>query len=625
MSRNQIRSNQLITTFGPGAMVDLPSQSIIVAGLEEWNYAEDAPCYVEESRLAAKIARALQSMYPTFNRKSVKLRLPPPSGEDLFVRGTVTPGVTGYVFPHWFVAQAVELSQKNYRRRPLIMRGQLSSSGKYKHQGVDRKGKTNTFTVPVVPIRFVRACKKGHVGDIQWRRFVHEAEGADQRCRQELWLEERGSTGDLSETWIACDCGAFRCITDALGDGALGQCNGSRPWLDDMDPVCGEANRFLNRTASNAYFSQSWSVISIPDSLPKLEEVVMEFWETDTVKFHKITEEHVLALAREMNSVLDDKLGDLSNADVLAAIDRVRNGETALAVARPVKEIEFDALKDAPRAEATDVPEGDFYARAMRPDLWNDPQLNAALENVTQVHRLREVVALIGFTRFEPETTDVTGELSLDVERAPLTREPHWMPVSENRGEGIFLEFKPEAIEAWRNRPGVQAREEELVASFKTWQKEHPGAAEDFLGCSYIMLHSLAHLLITAISLDCGYPLSSLRERIYAPDMHDQMVDRYGILIYTASAGVEGTLGGLVQAGREIRKHFRHALRLGALCSSDPACASGTAAKTDKVAGSACHGCLYIAETSCERFNQYLDRALVVPTIEHRDAAFFTL
>ena len=50
-------------------------------------------------------------------------------------------------------------------------------------------------------------------------------------------------------------------------------------------------------------------------------------------------------------------------------------------------------------------------------------------------------------------------------------------------------------------------------------------------------------MLITAIALDCGYPASSLRERVYAGEQG------YGILIYTGSSDSDGTLGGLVQAG----------------------------------------------------------------------------
>ncbi len=123
------------------------------------------------------------------------------------------------------------------------------------------------------------------------------------------------------------------------------------------------------------------------------------------------------------------------------------------------------------------------------------------------------------------------------------------------------------------------------------------------------MLHSLSHLLMTAVSLECGYPASSLRERVYASP------GQYGILAYTGSSDAEGTLGGLVEAGRRIREHLRHALELGLLCSNDPICAFHRPEQHDPQAllGSACHGCLLVAETSCEQHNDFLDRALVVP------------
>ena len=135
----------------------------------------------------------------------------------------------------------------------------------------------------------------------------------------------------------------------------------------------------------------------------------------------------------------------------------------------------------------------------------------------------------------------------------------------------------------------------------------------------YILLHSLSHLLLTAVSLECGYPASSLRERVYARPGH------YGILIYTGSPDTEGTLGGLVQAGREAPKHLRRAIELAALCSNDPVCAYHRPTEHDHqlLNGAACHGCLLIAETSCEQRNEFLDRALVTATVEALGAEFF--
>ncbi len=74
------------------------------------------------------------------------------------------------------------------------------------------------------------------------------------------------------------------------------------------------------------------------------------------------------------------------------------------------------------------------------------------------VHRLREVVAQVGFTRFESSMPDIEGELSLEVRSAPLAQEVKWVPAVENRGEGVFISFRKDALESWRVRKEVQAR-----------------------------------------------------------------------------------------------------------------------------------------------------------------------
>jgi hypothetical protein len=120
----------------------------------------------------------------------------------------------------------------------------------------------------------------------------------------------------------------------------------------------------------------------------------------------------------------------------------------------------------------------------------------------------------------------------------------------------------------------------------------------------------------------CGYPASSLRERIYA----DPVAQRFGILLYTASADADGTLGGLVQQARYFEDHLAQALSTATLCSNDPICAQhtpGSSLEERWLHGAACHGCALVAETSCEMRNDYLDRALVVPALGVLGASFF--
>lgn len=248
------------------------------------------------------------------------------------------------------------------------------------------------------------------------------------------------------------------------------------------------------------------------------------------------------------------------------------------------------------------------------------------IDRLVLLPRLTEVRALVGFTRFEPRTTDIDGELDIGAEVARIDDPLSWLPAVENAGEGFFFSLKESSLLAWwEKKPGAQARDALFKAGFRRWQEQRDDrrkAKPDFASARYVLLHSLAHLLITAVSLECGYSASSIRERIYAGKGGS------GILLYTASPGAEGSLGGLVEVGRHLSRYLDHALDLGRLCANDPVCAAhvpdAEVGHSDRhLEGASCHGCLLISEPSCERMNVYLDRSLVVPTVESSDAAFF--
>jgi hypothetical protein len=590
VSRDQLRSSQVVLTFGPGSMVDLPEASTLIASLEHWRYDIDRIPVITEPRLAAKVAEKLQ-------RSSVSLRSPPPAPDNPAARRT---DVTAWRFPEWFIVQhAVQVG--SFRRRQLVHADRLQNG---RFRGIDRNH-------DVVPVRFVRACKKGHIGDIDWRALVH---GGKTDCRRDLWLEERGTTGDLGDIHVLCECGKSQPMSQAarMELKLLGHCDGNRPWLGPgKRESCAELNRLLIRSASNAYFPQILSVISIPDMRSPVDDVVNVLWEDFLIDVETPEE---LAKVRGKRTP-SERLAGLDDAAILASIRRKRQGGSD---DRKIKEVEFEALAEAKDELGSDQPGGDFFARALPEFSWRSAD-TANIERVVLVHRLREVMAQVGFTRFEASGPDTSGELDLDVESAPLALDSSWVPAVENRGEGLFLQFDTQAIDDWVKRPKVAARGEALLAGFTLWQRDHPQSKRVFPGLPYVLLHSLSHLLMTAMSLECGYPASSLRERVYA------MPGRYGVLIYTGSSDSEGTLGGLIQAGRDLRRHMRRALELGALCSNDPICAYHRPANHNHqmLNGAACHGCMLVAETSCEQRNEFLDRALVVPTVEALGCEFF--
>jgi len=163
-----------------------------------------------------------------------------------------------------------------------------------------------------------------------------------------------------------------------------------------------------------------------------------------------------------------------------------------------------------------------------------------------------------------------------------------------------------------------------LKAGHGGWRNSrHLDPNEGYPGIRYAMLHTLSHLLIRELALECGYNAASIRERLYA-DVSSAN-PQAGILIYTAAADSDGTLGGLVDLGKpeNLGRLLRQALNRSKICSSDPLCSEHDPGKDRSLHAAACHACSLVAETSCERGNRYLDRSLLVQTLDRGDAAFF--
>ena len=618
MNDNVIRQSQLITTWGPGAMIDLPKYSVIVSGLQDWATLRREK--VNEPRLVAKLRRILDT--------PILELFTPPRHEENAQRAAP---VGARIFPTWFIVKDARLSPRNaqWRRRRLVRWDQL-----HKRRFVE-DGKRK----PVVPVRFVSACPKGHIDDLNWRAFVHPG---GRRCEQPLWLEERGTSGDIVDTYAVCECGEERSLYEAAGarTSALGRCAGKRPWIGQFArEACEESYRLLVRTASNAYFPQTMSVISLPESDAGLAARVSQH--RDRLK--AADDLGALASFRKIPE-LAAAFADADDAAVIAEYRRQRDGGGGVDV--PVKDAEFEILDKGDARIGEDDPRSEFFAETLDraewdrdgdpPPIWNKtvprpstalaggrPRQRSpleALDKLVLVHRLREVVALLGFTRFEAIGPDKDGEIDLDVERAALAETMTWLPAMENRGEGVFVSFDADRVERWCEQAEVRAHGRRLESAWRAWASARHREPAGFPGLPYVMLHSLAHMLMTSIALECGYPASSLRERVYAGE------GRYGILIYTGASDSEGTLGGLVDTGRRFAGHLRRALRDNLLCSNDPVCAEhapDSPYESRPLHGAACHGCLLIAETSCEQRNDFLDRALVVPTVGAVNVAFF--
>ncbi len=589
-----VRRSQVVTTFGPGAMVDLIDHAVLVGGLDFWNFdATKGGTTIVEPRLREAIAER-------FKVRKRKLSIEdafrePPTGDEQ--DSTPLRGIQVLEFPRWHVCQSPSC-------RALVRSDNLELKRERYHHACNRSKSSET-----VPIRFVAACSKGHIQDFPWIYFVHAGSESGPCPAPSLSLEE-GASGDFSEVVVVCSCGERRSLAHALVEEANPVCHGDRPWLgpEGQQPCAGQNLRLLVRTASNGYFPQVVSALSVPDEAGALQNAVRQVWDVLTA-----ADKDSLPAFRLIPKV-KAALSPYSDADVLATIASIRKGEGV--PREPLRTAEWKQFLAASPEKPGELPRIDerfFVRRGGVPKV-----LAGWVERLVLAHKLREVRAQIGFTRIEPVTADLQGEFDLGVEVQDLGLQTDWLPATEILGEGVFIQLDEARVQAWEKRPQVIQRGVALLAGYDAWA-EGVDRAPPFPGIRFYMLHSLAHLLVSAVSLEAGYSASSIRERIYCA-AGDSDTPMAGILLSTGSSGTDGTLGGLVEQGRHLERHFRRAFQLGKLCSNDPVCGhhSPQGDPSERfLEGAACHGCLFIAECSCERFNCYLDRALVVPTMGH--------
>jgi hypothetical protein len=627
MGDDVIRMSQVVGMFGPGAMLDLPERSVVVGGLDRWDMrSPNAFRTIEEPRLARLLHQRLGGGndprlgvdYPP------ALRTPPIDPND---RRVLRPSVEASIFPEWFVCDTIDGDPPGRRR--LIRFTDLQPPARKEHVGEDGKKRRAS------PVRFVCGCTKGHLQDIEWRRILHPDGTA---CREQMWLVDAGTSADPRDTRVTCDCGQSLTLEELFQPRRLGICRGERPWIGDRDPVTCDAPKglsLLTRSATNTYFPQVATVISLPQAEDKLSRLIEQQWSV----LQKAKEATWVGMAREMNPAVSAALEGYSDEAVFARIQAMVAGERAADAAVDPRIAEFELFASGRRLIGEDTRDALLHAETLRRDEWDsggDPALRG-IGSLVAVHRLREVSCLYGFTRFEPAAlaTDDLEDVGLAVEGAPLGRSPSWLPAVELFGEGLFLTFDPEALSAWLSRPSLTVRSKKLADGVTKWEQARRArgllhADRTDLGerirPEYVMAHSLAHALMTEVALDCGYPASAMKERVYAPPHAPGEPIRAGLLLYTASAGTQGTLGGLVEISRRFPKVLKAALERLMLCSGDPVCADHDPAATDEdraLHGAACHGCLLVAETSCEARNLHLDRALLVDTVGTAGAGFF--
>jgi len=582
----KMRPSSAVSMHGPGAVVDMPTVSAIMLGLDHWFPTADD--IVEEPRLEQHLG--VENFYS-----------PPKPAANKFG------GLPAAIFPEFLVCS-------HARCRQLAKFSEFSS---IRNQGVEYVcDNTNSHSgfkgrPPAFTSRFMVACPRGHIDDFPWVTYVHKSKGNG--CSGPLSLFDTGNSGTVSDLVVKCSgCGARRAMSDAFKKSEIGSCSGRMPWIaQNAHSTCDQEARTLLRGASNAYFSVVASAITIPP------------W-SDPIQGHLAKYRAILMNVDSREKLVNlyemKLLPDLANRYTVEEVWMALSSKPAVEGLRPA---EWRALTK-PDGYASSQDGAEFESNPeVVPGRYSDQ-----VEQVVAVTRLREVRALRGFTRIDVIAEVGDDDVSaVDVRMARLSSDKGfpWLPAVDLRGEGIFVKLKeegPKGVREWEKRPSVLEESARLESLWKEWRANKELPEKPFVGMRLLLVHSLAHAMIRHLALDSGYSSAAIRERIYVANGDQPMA---GFLLYTASNDSDGSLGGLVDQARTKRfdEVLTGALREAQLCAQDPLCGSKETDTSANLNGSACHACLLIAENSCEFGNRLLDRNLLVSTVGTSGLEYF--
>lgn len=599
----KLRRSQVITTWGPGAIVDFragghegAAVSVVAAGLDEWDRCAPPvgmlhPQSITEPRLQARL-------------RVEGFRLPPVEPEAQSAKGGAVRGhLIGVRFPQWLQCPECHLLQwarswhEDKPGDPVLVCPACTARAKKR--------------VAVVPVRFIVACEDGHLDEFPWGWWVgHKAPD----CKGPLELRSHGGAG-LANLVVHCrSCHAARSLSGIFSKDALKglTCRGHKPWLGTAPDGCEREPRVLQRGASNLYFSVVVSALDIPPWSDRIQHALGSIWGA------LVGAEPADRLTILKSFKVDTKLG--MPLDQIAA--EVDTRLTLLQRTDPnaLRWEEYERFVSDHKVPLDAPSEFEVHVEPV------PPELRRWFGRVVRATRLREVRVLRGFTRIHPPMGE-RNAVDVGPRIAPIqAKHRDWLPAIEVRGEGIFLELDREELARWEDRPDARARAGRVDAAYREmWRRRFGDAVPPprRILPRTLVIHSLAHVLMRQLALTCGYPSASLRERLYVDEGEHAMC---GLLIYTATPDSEGTLGGLVRQGAADRlvPLIEQALTGMTWCSSDPLCIQGAHSHSEPQNLAACHACLLVAETSCEEFNVLLDRASLVGTPDDPAAGYFS-
>jgi len=625
------RPSSLLYTYGPGAIMDLPGFSVMPAGLDDWE-----PIWKRREHIPSIIEPRLLNVVRMHLGNQVDALRPYPwqPKQNAFAKEGADLGIPARVYPQWLRCTGCDylgpLPRFTYTnthpfRPDLAQFIHKSCPGRGSRRPGAKSGKRES---PAVPAQHLLTCTNGHLDEFPYQLWVHRGGPCPKAERPDLKMRDANVGKSVGSMIVCASCGTTRGMAEAQGavgrDKLPRKCRGRHPHLNAFDSECDARPALIMMGASNLWFASTQSIIVMPRTDAENAEALGDRLRLD-VGVDQIREfAGQLAVIRAMARLKDIDLSEVSDdslavaiADVLTPPESDEKRSEKLADWDPVellipewqylqKPALFPQQKNTSGLMVTEMPRG--------------PELHHKIRRVVAVNQMKKANAFIGFTRLDE--LDRVNDLSSRLVKLTRNGRPTWVPATEDRGEGIFLQLNLDEVQAWENStystPLWAAHRESNRRNFGRRFSDTAKVIDPdtrLPAPRYWLLHTLSHVLIREMAMSCGYGAASLTERIYGWPASAHREGAAGLLICTTASDSEGTLGGLVALSEPVRLQglVISALRRAGRCSSDPVCAMRTPRDPeDFLHGAACHCCTFASETSCEKANRFLDRRFLL-------------
>jgi hypothetical protein len=617
----KIRKNSFLWHYGPGSLIYVDGVSVMPLALDHWiepPFPKNRPLVNDTN-----IINIVQNIINSNLTPNIFLISDPKDEDEKMKFDRKKNKVPVKMFPTYLECQYCHTVKKihnfakvNNPQRPFA----------YKCSNIDCRGKSK-----LKPVRWVKICEYGHIDDFPFFAVAHNFNKKVMDECNSISVKLKIYPGDASGASYKIVCEDHQDMSKIFSSAEsttsifpqLKKCTGQykeylhypsihprisdRSFFEKEYVKCDKEARVVLRGKGNVYYSRVINSITIPTKI--LDPIILGELKNPTSKDMKRI---IKKFRRKPNKEDLDDLND-DYEDIFENYDT--NAKEAYNLFLKLIEESADTIPNLRRLEFQTLENPEKYTQST---LFKAKQIQIKRSNLSQyfekiilVHRLKETRVLLSYSRVNPFGRENKNEVFVSSVNQNI------FPAVEGFGEGIFFKLNNDRLKSWANNDAIKDRLSGLVNLISEYTYRND-IFEDHKSVEIVLLHTLSHALINQVALNSGYNSASIRERLYF--FKENGKSTAGILIYTSGSG-SGSLGGLVEQGKlqNLKIIFEDLINTVSWCSHDPACIAPPIDPDEKIridfqtgVLAACHSCLLLGETSCELWNQILDRVTLV-------------